>query len=72
MLRIKADAPDCVGQPGFKFGCTLASGKQLLDTAKALGLNVIGIRYKHQLSIIHNYLLSCINMLHIELALESV
>ncbi len=45
MLRIKADAPDCVGKPGFKFGCTTAEGKQLLDTAKALGLNVIGVRY---------------------------
>ncbi len=45
MLRIKADAPDCVGKPGFKFGCTIPGGKQLLDTAKALSLNVIGVRY---------------------------
>ena len=44
VLRIRADAPDCVGQPGYKFGCSVSGGKELLNTAMKLGLNVVGVR----------------------------
>ena len=43
-MRIKADAPDCIGQPGYKFGCSVSGGKELLGTAKQLGLNLVGVR----------------------------
>ena len=44
VLRIRADDPDAICQLGVKFGCTLPVGRQLLATAKELGLNVVGVR----------------------------
>ena len=45
VLRIRADDPNAVCQLGIKFGCSLSDGRELLNTAKDLGLNVVGIRY---------------------------
>ena len=45
MLRIRADDPNAVCQLGIKFGCSLGDGRELLNTAKELGLNVVGVRY---------------------------
>ena len=44
VLRIRADDPNAVCQLGIKFGCSLGDGRELLNTAKGLGLNVVGIR----------------------------
>ena len=44
VLRIRADDPNAVCQLGVKFGCSLSDGRELLNTAKDLGLNVVGIR----------------------------
>ena len=44
VLRIRADDPNAVCQLGVKFGCSLSDGKELLNTAKELGLNVVGVR----------------------------
>ena len=43
VLRIKADDPNASRLLGPKYGCTVPGGKLLLDTAKSLGLNVVGI-----------------------------
>ena len=43
ILRIKADDLNVSRLLGAKYGCTVPGGKVLLDTAKSLGLNVVGI-----------------------------
>ena len=44
MLRVRADDPDAVCQLGVKFGCSVSGGKELLNTAMKLDLNVVGVR----------------------------
>ena len=46
MLRIKADDPTTIWPVGEKYGCTLPEAYKLLETAKELGLDVIGVRYE--------------------------
>ena len=46
MLRIKADDPTTIWPVGEKYGCTLPEAYKLLETAKKLGLDVIGVRYE--------------------------
>ncbi|XP_064382190.1 antizyme inhibitor 2-like isoform X2 [Halichondria panicea] len=43
VLRIRADDPDAKFPHGMKFGCTVPEGRDLLSTAKSLGLDVIGV-----------------------------
>ena len=45
MLRIKADDPTTMWSVAEKYGCTLLEAYKLLDTAKELGLECIGVRY---------------------------
>lgn len=45
VLRIlPPDDPEDIVHMGIKFGSTVANGKRLLDLAKSLELDVIGIR----------------------------
>ena len=44
VLRIRADDPNAVCQLGIKFGCSLSDGRELLNMARKLDLNVVGIR----------------------------
>ena len=44
LLRIRADDPNAVLGLGNKFGCTVAEGWDLLQTAKNLGIEVAGVR----------------------------
>lgn len=45
VLRIRADDPNAVCQLGIKFGCSLSDGRELLNMARKLDLNVVGISF---------------------------
>ena len=45
VIRIRADDPSAVVQLGVKFGCSLKEAFQMLDLAKSLALDVIGVRF---------------------------
>lgn len=44
VLRIRSDDPQAVCQLGIKFGCSVTEGCRLLEVAKELGLDVVGVR----------------------------
>ena len=44
LLRIRADDPDAICQLGVKFGADPANAPNLLQRAKDLDLNVVGVR----------------------------
>ena len=45
LVRIRADDPDAVINLGVKFGASVLQACHLLDVAKEMNLNVVGIRY---------------------------
>ena len=44
MLRILADCPEAIIPLGSKFGCTFLEAKELLQLAKSLNLDIMGVR----------------------------
>ena len=44
VVRIRADDPKAVCNLGCKFGATVSEACHLLDTAKGMSLNVVGVR----------------------------
>ena len=44
VLRLRADDPNAILGLGSKFGCSVAEGCSLLQTAKNLGIDIAGVR----------------------------
>ena len=44
VLRLRSDDPKADHQLGTKFGCSVAEGCRLLEEARELGLDVVGVR----------------------------
>ena len=45
MVRIRADDPNAVVQLGVKFGCAVAEACDMLNKAREMCLDVIGVRW---------------------------
>lgn len=45
MLRLKVENKKCVSELSLKFGASLQEVPELLQTAKDLDLNIVGVRY---------------------------
>ena len=54
LVRIEADDPNAVNKFGEKFGCSVSEACTLVQTAKQLNLNIVGVWYVQQVSVFYS------------------
>ena len=48
LVRLATDDPTALGKYEEKFGCSVSEACTLVQTAKQLNLNIVGVWYVHQ------------------------